>query len=201
MAQLFQFGAQRKVVVNLPVENDAAVPIVGVEGLVALLEVDDFQARRAQGEKIRLEHALLIGSAMNQRSGGLADSFRRRTPVFSGEPGNPAQRSAPLRFARRLARHDLQFQEFRPPGSLSGVPAWPQWKTPRAEQFLRLLLDPTLRRNSGNQWPPPAKECTRALTPFHMICTPMQTRRNDESRRVMIMPLSPMTAAMRSAKA
>src|SRR5262249_52473250 len=39
-----------------------------------------------------------------------------------------------------------------------------------------------------------------ALTPFHIICTPMHTRRNDDRRRIMLIALSPRTAARRSAK-
>ncbi len=47
MTQAFQFGAQREVVVNLPVKDNSAVAIFSKDGLIAGFQVDDFQARRA----------------------------------------------------------------------------------------------------------------------------------------------------------
>ena len=100
--QVLQFGAQLEVVVNLSVEDDSSVAVFGQDGLIALSQVDDFQACCAQGKEIRLEDALLIGPAVDQRSGGLSDSFRRRAPTFSGESGNPTQCSSPVRLPRRF---------------------------------------------------------------------------------------------------
>src|ERR1700745_172674 len=108
MTQAFQFGAQREVVVNLPVKDNSAVAIVSKDGLIAVVQVDDFQARRAQREEIRLKHALLVGTAVNQCSRGLPDSFRRRAPIFSGKPGDSAQLPAPSLSREDLARCHLE---------------------------------------------------------------------------------------------
>jgi len=83
VATLFQFGSQLEVVVNLSVENDSAVAIFREDGLVAVIQVDDFEARGTQREKAGLKDALLIGAAMNERCGGLADTFRGRAPVLT----------------------------------------------------------------------------------------------------------------------
>src|SRR5215472_163937 len=129
MPQALQFGAQFEVVINLSVENDSAVAVLGKDGLIALLQIDDFQARRAQGKECRMKNSLLIRAAVNQRSRGLTDSFRRRAPVFSGESGDSAQCPALLR-ARRLSRAmPLGIFKKCAPRSLSGVTAGPQCKS------------------------------------------------------------------------
>src|SRR6266516_261833 len=114
MTQAFQFGAQREVVVNLPVKDNSAVAIFSKDGLIAGFQVDDFQARRAQREEIGLKHALLVGTAVNQCSRGLPDSFRRRAPIFSGKPGDSAQLPAPSLSREDLARCHLEFEKNSP---------------------------------------------------------------------------------------
>jgi hypothetical protein len=44
-----------------------------------------------------------------------------------------------------------------------------------------------------------ARFCNSALNPFHKICTPMHTSRNDDSRITIVIPFSPRIAASRSA--
>ena len=100
MSQVFQFGAQLEVIVNLSVEDDPTIAVFGKNGLIAMIQVDDFQPRRAQRKKFGLKDALLVGPAVNQCGCCLPDSFRRCAPIFSGEPRNSAQRSAPLPAAR-----------------------------------------------------------------------------------------------------
>ena len=39
----------------------------------------------------------------------------------------------------------------------------------------------------------------RALKPFQKICTPMQTSRNDDNRKITFIPLGPTAAASRDA--
>src|SRR6516225_6762874 len=114
MAEAFQFGAQRDVVVNLPVKDDSGVAIFGKDGLIAMVQVDDFQARRAQREQMRLKHALLVGTAVNQCGRGLPDSFRRRAPVFSGKPGDSAQLPAPSFSRESFARCHLALEKNSP---------------------------------------------------------------------------------------
>src|SRR5437879_13876318 len=82
-----------------------------MDGLIAVFQVDDFQARRAQREEIGLKHALLVGTAVNQCSRGLQDSFRRRAPIFSGKPGDSAQLPAPSLSREDLARCHLEFEK------------------------------------------------------------------------------------------
>ena len=69
MAQIFQLGAQFEVIVNLAVEDDSPVTILGENGLVAQLEVDDFQARSAEGKEIRGKDTLLVWSAVTWATG------------------------------------------------------------------------------------------------------------------------------------
>jgi hypothetical protein len=45
------------------------------------------------------------------------------------------------------------------------------------------------------------KELSNVRVPFHMICTPMQTSRNEESLTITFIPAGPMATARRSAKA
>src|ERR1700751_2080773 len=114
MAEAFQFGAQSEVVVNLPVKDDSGVAIFGKDGLIAMVQVDDFQARRAQREEMRLKHAVLVGTAVNQCGRGLPDSFRRRAPVFSGKPCDSAQLPAPSFSRESFARCHLAFEKNSP---------------------------------------------------------------------------------------
>ena len=67
------------------------VAILGHNRLVASAEVDDFEPRRAQRGRLRLENALLVGSAMNQRADGFLDSARGRLRSKMREAGNAAQ--------------------------------------------------------------------------------------------------------------
>src|SRR5215472_10286600 len=197
MAETFQFGAQREVVVNLPVKDDSTVAIFGKDGLIAMVQVDDFPARRAQREERRLKHALLVGTAVNQCGRGLPDSFRRRAPVFSGKPGDSAQLPAPSLSREALARCDLRFEKNSP------IAVYLVYQSDRNRRPPQVLMHARAVLMLGwpwNQCVIGARECTRTLAPFHMICTPMQTRRKEHSRSTMLMPLSPITAARRSAK-
>src|SRR5207253_1233935 len=72
------------------------------------------KARSAQREEIGLKHALLVGTAVNQCSRGLPDSFRRRAPIFSGKPGDSAQLPAPSLSREDLARCHLEFEKNSP---------------------------------------------------------------------------------------
>ena len=42
-------------------------------------------------------------------------------------------------------------------------------------------------------------EANKALAPFHRICTPMQTSRNDDNRRITLIAVAPRIRASRSA--
>jgi len=46
---------------------------------------------------------------------------------------------------------------------------------------------------------PSCKLFSSVLAPFHRICTPMHTSRNDESRKITFIPVGPTAAASRSA--
>src|SRR5260370_23191538 len=50
-------------------------------------------------------------------------------------------------------------------------------------------------------WTCSGTDASSALTPFHRICTPMQTSRNEESRRITLMAVAPRSCAIRSANA
>ena len=104
--QLFEFAAELEMIVDFPVEDYRGVAVIGDDGLVAALQVDDFQAGRTHGKNAGTEHSALIGAAMSQRSSGAFDPLRFGRPVFMCEPGYPAQIRAP--FARRLNQPAFQ---------------------------------------------------------------------------------------------
>src|SRR5580700_11046666 len=97
--QLLELPAQFQVIVNFPVEDNCGVAVIGNDGLVSALQVDNFQARRTHRKDARSEHSALIGSAMGQRSGSVFYALRFGRPIFMCKPGYPAQIRAP--FARR----------------------------------------------------------------------------------------------------
>jgi hypothetical protein len=106
VSALLQLDPQFRMVVDFAVEGDDDVAILGHYGLIAPAEVDDFEPRRAQRGRLRLENALLVGSAMNQRADGFLDSARgatarRRWGSKMREAGNAAQLLSSLARAAR----------------------------------------------------------------------------------------------------
>src|SRR5216683_6797742 len=59
----------------------------------------------------------------------------------------------------------------------------------RKEPAFRPLLHPYL----------PASEPNNTLAPFHRICTPMHTSKNDDNRMITLIPVAPSNIASRSA--
>jgi len=62
-------------------------------------------------------------------------------------------------------------------------------KPPRFTQWE--IAGPAILSSDASNW----------LAPFHTICTPMHTRRNDESFTITFIPVGPITTANRSANA
>src|SRR4029077_20411592 len=93
-------------IVDFPVEDYRSVAVIGDDGLVAALEVDNFQACRTHRKNAGTEHSALIWAPMSKRSCGTFDSLRFGRPVFMCEAGYPAQIRAP--FTRRLNQPALQ---------------------------------------------------------------------------------------------
>ena len=52
MTQFFQLSPHCEVIVNLSVEHNPAVAVFRQDGLIAVIEIDDFQACRAQREEV-----------------------------------------------------------------------------------------------------------------------------------------------------
>src|SRR5271157_1371835 len=96
MAELFQFGAQFRVVVDFAVEHDGYIAIFGQNGLVARAEVYNLEPRRAHRAEAGLEHTLLVRSTMNQCGGGAPNAIGIRYPTFVGEANDSTQVRAPL---------------------------------------------------------------------------------------------------------
>src|SRR5580692_6000182 len=96
MTAPLQLDSQLRMVVDLAVERDDDVAILGNNRLIAPAEVDDFEASRAQRGRLRFENALLVGSAMNQRADGFLDTARSRPGFKMCEAGNAAQLPCPL---------------------------------------------------------------------------------------------------------
>jgi hypothetical protein len=65
-------------VVELAIEGQYGVAIVAREGLIAALQVDDFEPDGSQGNVRRFPHTLLVGAPVNQRSSDLPDPVRIR---------------------------------------------------------------------------------------------------------------------------
>ena len=66
MAALFQIPAQFQVIVDFAVKGDDGVAVLGQDGLIAALDVDNLEPRRAQRDGLGLKDALLIRAAMNE---------------------------------------------------------------------------------------------------------------------------------------
>jgi hypothetical protein len=96
VAQLLEFAAQLEMIVDLPVENNRGVAIIGNDRLVSTLKIDNFQARRTHGKNARAEYSALIRSAMSQRGGGAFDALGFGRPVFMCKAGYPTQIRAPF---------------------------------------------------------------------------------------------------------
>ncbi len=91
VAAFFQFRAEFFVIVDLAVENDYRIAVLGKDGLVAGGEIDDFQAGCAEGYIGRFEDALLIGPAMEDGMNGVPDAFGTRGKLELSETCNAAQ--------------------------------------------------------------------------------------------------------------
>src|SRR5271169_3213489 len=111
--QLLELPAQFQVIVNFSVKDNRGVAVIGNDGLVSALQVDNFQARRAHRKNARSEHSALIGSAMGQCSGSVFYALRFGPPIFMCKPGYSAQIRAP--FASQ--RMPLALQPLLPPRS------------------------------------------------------------------------------------
>jgi len=74
MSSSFQFRAQLRVVVDLAIKSYHAVAIVGTNGLVTGLEIDNLQPGGSHRNQIGFEYALLIGTTVNECSNGRLNS-------------------------------------------------------------------------------------------------------------------------------
>ena len=78
ISALFQFPAQFQVIVDLAVEDDDGVAVFGHDGLIAALDVDNLQPRRAQRDGVGLKDALLVRTAMDDARNRILDAAGRR---------------------------------------------------------------------------------------------------------------------------
>ena len=85
MPGFLQFGTKFEVVVDLAVEDDDGVAVVGANGLVAGFQVEDLQAGCAQRAGSRFVDALLVRTAMDQGRRGRCDPLRTRQSVLMCE--------------------------------------------------------------------------------------------------------------------
>ena len=105
-------AAKLGVVVDLAVEHQGAIAVIGEERLVAAFEVNDAQANASQRDVFGFENALLIGPAMMQRRNSLADlaSAGRPTQIMC-VPSYAAQFQSPLRArAARFTRYGITYR-------------------------------------------------------------------------------------------
>ena len=78
-------------VINFSVKDDNRVPIFRDDGLITVLEINDFQAGGAQRAKWRLVNALLVWSTVDEGRGGVPNAIQRWRPIFMSKTDNAAQ--------------------------------------------------------------------------------------------------------------
>ena len=96
MSAPFELRAQFRVIVDLPIEDDHRVAVFRPYGLVAGIQVDDFQAGRAKRDQVGLEDALLVGAAMYQRMDGALYPAGTGHKFELSKAGDSTQNSLPL---------------------------------------------------------------------------------------------------------
>src|SRR5665213_4239987 len=95
MAELLELRPQLKMVVNLSIEDDDAVLVRGVDGLVAPCKIENLEPCCAHGAQRGLKDALLVWTAMSQCRGDGADAIRVAGPAFLSESSYTAQKRYP----------------------------------------------------------------------------------------------------------
>jgi hypothetical protein len=78
-------------IVNFAVEDNAVVAVLAKEWLVARLQVENLQARCAEGELGRSIDTVLIRATMYERRRGGGYALERRQPTSMGESDDSAQ--------------------------------------------------------------------------------------------------------------
>src|SRR5580692_8637862 len=78
-------------VVDFAVENDAGLPAIFEDGLIAAFEINNFEARGTKGKRIGSEYALLIGPSMDEGLHHFPESFRGGLGIFMCKSGYAAQ--------------------------------------------------------------------------------------------------------------
>ncbi len=91
VAALDQLAAKLGVVVDLAVEDQDGVAVIAAHGLLAVLQVDDFEANSAEGHIRGFPDVLFVGTAVGQRACNLPDPVRIGKAVFMSEPSNSTQ--------------------------------------------------------------------------------------------------------------
>jgi hypothetical protein len=85
VAGFFQLGPDLKMIVNFAVEDDYGVTIFAANGLIAGLQVQDFEAGSAEGTNGGFVDTLLVGSAVDQGSRRGGNAFWPRGTAFMSE--------------------------------------------------------------------------------------------------------------------
>ena len=90
-------------VVDFAVEHDGYIAIFRQDRLITGAEVNDLEPRCPYRAHARLEHALLVGAAVNQGSCGVPNAIGIRRPTFVGETDDSTQVPAPLPISLKSA--------------------------------------------------------------------------------------------------
>jgi len=83
------------VIVDFAVERNHVRGVFADDGLIAAMQIDNFQAGRAQGNHPGFKDALLVGPTVDQAIHRAVDAVRIRYAFFVGEAGDAAQNSLP----------------------------------------------------------------------------------------------------------
>ena len=82
VAERFERLTDLEMIVDFAIEDDGGIAIIGNDGLIAGREVNNLEAGCAQRAVRRAKDSTLVGSAMMQGAGGLADALRPGIPRF-----------------------------------------------------------------------------------------------------------------------
>src|SRR6185369_8906994 len=94
MAQGFQLGAQRRVVVDLAVVGEDVAPVRAGHGLVAAGDVHDREPAHAEAEVAVRVHTLVVGTTVDDRGAHRAHDGRVHGAAAARVPaGDPAHAS------------------------------------------------------------------------------------------------------------
>ena len=78
-------------IIDFPIEHNHRVAVLSGNGLIAVLQIDNLEARGAHRAQTGLENAQLVWPAVDQSGSGVPNAIRRWRPIFMSKANNAAQ--------------------------------------------------------------------------------------------------------------